>query len=73
MQSFVDDATTSVDQDKSTQSKKKPLRIGVKTEGVWISCRASSSEAQDDANSVKEEDELIWWQWNGKIAGFSEW
>lgn len=66
--------------------KRKPLRTGVKTEGVWIGCRGSSEQEQGSFDSEKrvtvpdeceeivdEEDEMIWWAWDGKIVGFSDW
>ncbi|KAF7331482.1 hypothetical protein MKEN_00027000 [Mycena kentingensis (nom. inval.)] len=41
-----------------------------KVEGVWVRCRAESSLAPQSSD---EEDEMIWWSWDGKIVGFSEW
>ena len=62
--------------------------FGVRTEGVWISCREPSTTPTRTEEKVgndetvkaiggpcklKEEDEMIWWQWDGKIVGFSDW
>jgi hypothetical protein len=65
----------------STGGDSKPRRrgaSGVKTEGVLVGCRQTSSD--DDSTShptvteeVSEEDELIWWAWDGKLTGFAEW
>ncbi|KAF7301015.1 hypothetical protein MIND_00665100 [Mycena indigotica] len=40
-----------------------------KVEGVWVGCR-TTSELLDGED---EEDEMIWWSWDGKIVGFSDW
>ena len=66
--------------------------FGIRTEGVWISCREPSTTPTRTEEKVgndetvkaiggggggpcelKEEDEMIWWQWDGKIVGFSDW
>ncbi|KAI0092888.1 hypothetical protein BDY19DRAFT_990564 [Irpex rosettiformis] len=75
LQTFVSDATCDSTADVSAKAKKRTF--GIKTEGVWISCRASSG-AKENADgmtgtSLEEEDEMIWWQWNGKVVGFSDW
>ena len=57
------------------------MRTGVKTEGVWVCAKDGPrdvmeglGEAQSEERAeVSEEDEMIWWVWEGKIAGFSEW
>ncbi|OJT10582.1 hypothetical protein TRAPUB_12881 [Trametes pubescens] len=65
---------------------KKKAR-GVKTEGAWIGCKGGSAFAaeqarkasegtqdQDQKNETRdEEDEEIWWAWDGKIIGFADW
>ena len=57
--------------------KKKGLRQNVKTEGVWVTCRSGSTEDTNvdrgDRKPEAEEDEMIWWEWDGKITGFSDW
>ncbi|KAI0915555.1 hypothetical protein AcV5_003741 [Taiwanofungus camphoratus] len=67
------------------QSKKKSARKGAKTEGVWLGCKGSSATGadmaiiQDEAfegkedDEVEEDDEMIWWVWDGKIVGFADW
>lgn len=55
-------------------------------EGVWIRCRSKSvaghlppvdgdeeAEDGDEVESEDEEDELIWWTWDGKLVGFADW
>lgn len=46
-----------------------------KVEGVWITCRDGYGEAGGDGWKVNddENDEMIWWSWDGKLTGFSEW
>lgn len=48
-------------------------------EGVWITthmgiqklpCPASSLE---DKTEEEEEEDLIWWSWDGKLLGFTDW
>jgi len=58
---------------------------GVKTEGVLVGCQTSPDDDDDDDDDsishpttttmteVGEEDELIWWAWDGKLTGFAEW
>ena len=59
---------------------------GVRTEGVLVTCKQTSP---DDTGSpphaypaaplstavteAREEDELIWWAWDGKLIGFADW
>jgi hypothetical protein len=51
----------------------KRKKFGV--EGVWVGCRGASASAsvEDLRDEVAEEDEMIWWSWDGKIIGFSDW
>ncbi|KAI9059044.1 hypothetical protein FKP32DRAFT_1635003 [Trametes sanguinea] len=62
---------------------------GVRTEGAWIGCRGGSAFATERAGRLAEdihqdhgtgqctdadeEDEEIWWAWDGKIIGFADW
>jgi hypothetical protein len=55
---------------------------GIKTEGVLITCQSgpdSSTTSLPPAatnttvTEAREEDELIWWAWDGKLIGFAEW
>ncbi|KAJ6615531.1 hypothetical protein B0H10DRAFT_2040881 [Mycena sp. CBHHK59/15] len=41
-----------------------------KAEGVWVTCQTPGVEFADEA---AEEDEMIWWSWDRKIVGFSDW
>ena len=27
----------------------------------------------EDAGDLDEDDEMIWWSWDGKIVGFADW
>jgi hypothetical protein len=59
----------------------------VKTEGVLVTCQDGPDDDGDDGAShpvaatipmgttteAREEDELIWWAWDGKLVGFAEW
>lgn len=65
------DLSTSLFQTKN--SKKNHL------EGVWITSRAGiRKETMDDvldheALLKQDDDEMIWWSWDGKLVGFSDW
>jgi hypothetical protein len=44
-------------------------------EGVWITGKGglgSASPPSEDV-SVHEDDEMIWWSWDGKLVGFADW
>jgi hypothetical protein len=69
------------------EAKSKKARKEAKVEGVWIKSRQSSinsvsspspppSEREDDGALDEREDEegeMVWWSWDGKLVGFSEW
>ena len=65
----------------STGGERKPRRraAGAKTEGVLVSCQAGPDDSVSVSHPITpvaepiEEDELIWWAWNGKLSGFAEW
>lgn len=70
LQTFIDEAAC----EPNVTSSKKPRRLDVKTEGVWLGCTGSKRaiyENLSQAEGVAEEDEMIWWQWDGKIIGFA--
>ena len=59
-------------------SKKKRKEV----EGVWVACRdededrereKSESHSDSDVDAHDEKDEMIWWSWEGKLVGFSDW
>ncbi|GJE99446.1 hypothetical protein PsYK624_157090 [Phanerochaete sordida] len=64
---------------QQAQKPKKKVRTGVKTEGVWVCARSGprlpllGTREKVGGAEVSEEDEMIWWAWDGKILGFSEW
>ncbi|KAF8173807.1 hypothetical protein K438DRAFT_1850056 [Mycena galopus ATCC 62051] len=41
-----------------------------KVEGVWVTCQSPGVEYPDEA---LEECDMIWWSWDGKIVGFTDW
>ncbi|KII83373.1 hypothetical protein PLICRDRAFT_47263 [Plicaturopsis crispa FD-325 SS-3] len=59
--------------DNGGKAKKKAKSV----EGVWITCRGREytgrGAEEEDEIAPKEEDELIWWAWDGKLVGFSDW
>ncbi|KAF8905344.1 hypothetical protein CPB85DRAFT_1552214 [Mucidula mucida] len=43
-----------------------------KVEGVWVACRRPAVNEEEDGD-MEEDDEMIWWSWDGKIVGFAGW
>ncbi|KAG5649619.1 hypothetical protein H0H81_002824 [Sphagnurus paluster] len=66
------------DGDEGVPMQKRQSK-GKKVEGVWVTCRgglntlAGKNEVSTGAVEDDEWDEMIWWSWDGKIVGFSEW
>ncbi|KAJ7476945.1 hypothetical protein B0H11DRAFT_2031342 [Mycena galericulata] len=55
-----------------TRSSRKPARSKAqKVEGAWVTCRSPGVEFFEEATS--EDDEMIWWSWDGKLVGFADW
>ncbi len=78
LQNFVDDNTQNLD--LGAPPKKKGIRTTVKIDGVRVTCHGETSrvhEQHTDINgkisTINEDDEMIWWVWDGKILGFSDW
>lgn len=82
LRDFVVDSGLGGGDDASTAGNGKPRRrgagTGVKTEGVLVTCQTGPDESLRKADPLRsevseEEDEPIWWSWNGKLTGFAEW
>lgn len=43
------------------------------SEGVWIASNSGLKIPDRLESRSEEEEEMIWWSWDGKIVGFSEW
>ncbi|KAG6877814.1 hypothetical protein C0993_003598 [Termitomyces sp. T159_Od127] len=55
---------------------RKSSKRGKTVEGVWVVARGGLDTAtgKDMVRGSDEEwDEMIWWNWDGKIVGFSDW
>ncbi|KAJ3561257.1 hypothetical protein NP233_g10304 [Leucocoprinus birnbaumii] len=52
-----------------------PIRKKKPVEGVWITGKEGLGDAValSQPTSIREEDELIWWTWDGKLIGFADW
>lgn len=48
----------------------KKGRACTKTDEIIIRCDYAQDSRDDSGNA--EGDDLIWWSWDGKIAGFSD-
>ncbi|KAG2038292.1 hypothetical protein BDR03DRAFT_955085 [Suillus americanus] len=63
------------------ESGERPIRNdikkkkGGKVEGVWICSRQRLTEDSEtiSGEEIPEEDEMIWWTWDGKLVGFADW
>ncbi len=42
-----------------------------KIEGLWVACQRPSTDLGKEVTN--EEDEMIWWSWDGKLVGFAGW
>ncbi|KAJ7083105.1 hypothetical protein B0H15DRAFT_851300 [Mycena belliarum] len=63
----VPGASSAQDKSKSKAAARAKAR---KVEGVWVTCGSPGVEFAEEA---AEEDEMIWWSWDGKIVGFADW
>ncbi|KAG6877937.1 hypothetical protein C0992_008943 [Termitomyces sp. T32_za158] len=63
-------------EDVQNTRPRKASKRGKTVEGVWVVGREGLSTAlgKDTIRGRDEEwDEMIWWSWDGKIVGFSDW
>ncbi|KAG0692264.1 hypothetical protein DFH29DRAFT_970792 [Suillus ampliporus] len=58
--------------ERPTKDDIKKKKKGVKVEGVWIRSRQGMTE-ESESGEIPEEDEMIWWTWDGKLVGFADW
>jgi hypothetical protein len=55
-------------------SRKRKGQKGKTVEGVWITCRDGVIRSEPEIEGPQdEENKMIWWSWDGKIVGFSDW
>jgi len=58
----------------SAAQRRSRHKAGAKTEGVLVGCTGGSHEDTTMAGTAgREDDEMIWWCWDGRLIGFSEW
>lgn len=62
-----------LDETWSSNNNSGPPRKKQSIEGVWITGRQGLCEPQTENLTAGEEDEMIWWSWDGKFVGFSDW
>lgn len=44
------------------------------SEGVWVTSKAGLNIPESLPPQAEEDlDEMIWWSWDGRMVGFSEW
>ncbi|KAI9512756.1 hypothetical protein F5148DRAFT_973137 [Russula earlei] len=59
------------------KARRRAAAGGIKTEGVLVTCQTCPNDSPSlvlaPTTEVREEDELIWWAWDGKLIGFAEW
>jgi len=82
LRDFVVDSGLGGGDDTATVGNSKLRRrgaaAGVKKEGVLVTCQTGPDESLSNVDPLRsevseEEDEPIWWSWNGKLTGFAEW
>ena len=56
-----------------TDVKKKPNKKASKVEGVWVSARGGLTPNYTEPEGGTEEDDMIWYAWDGKLVGFADW
>ena len=63
---------------KGTRNNKK--KDAKRVEGVWVvNCESGVGRALPEYlggetdRKESDEDEMIWWSWEGKLVGFSDW
>jgi len=64
-------------EDAETMSISKSLKKN-QVEGVWITTKSGLQIAnpllrRKDDPKTTEDDEMIWWSWDGKLVGFADW
>jgi hypothetical protein len=68
------DAEENIEKDIVGRTKRKK---GSECEGIWIRCQGLENDRNRGDGETREEedeeDEMIWWTWDGKIVGFSDW
>lgn len=62
----------------SDDSRNGNRKVQLRTDYVRVQCKDSVNSinvvVNDSENEGEdEEDELIWWSWDGKLEGFSDW
>ncbi|KAI6149862.1 hypothetical protein BKA82DRAFT_135444 [Pisolithus tinctorius] len=57
----------------TTAGKQRDRKGNVRVEGIWARARQSGTDREDADVDVDEQDELIWWGWDGKLTGFTDW
>ncbi|KAG9308716.1 hypothetical protein JVU11DRAFT_11498 [Chiua virens] len=65
---LVESGLTPASSETSTKKKTKTSKV----QGVWVKSRAST-RPENSEEGLAEEDELIWWSWDGKLVGFAGW
>ncbi|KAL1747780.1 hypothetical protein HDZ31DRAFT_60956 [Schizophyllum fasciatum] len=53
-------------------TKRKPKK-GSKVEGVWVSARTGLTYDYTEPKGGTEDDDMIWYAWDGKLVGFADW
>ncbi|KAF8959404.1 hypothetical protein BDZ97DRAFT_1667258, partial [Flammula alnicola] len=44
-----------------------------KVEGVWVTARNEKNSKSTEPSIGEEDDDMIWWSWDGKFVGFNDW
>ncbi|KAH7888278.1 hypothetical protein F5I97DRAFT_1926702 [Phlebopus sp. FC_14] len=68
---FLEESGETFDSEKAAGKKRK--NNTAKIEGVWIKPRVTENREVVGFEEPDEEDEMIWWSWDGKLVGFADW
>lgn len=74
LEEFLNSSSAATPLPKPTPAKKKAKNTKM-VEGVWVTTSASDDIVYERKGEVagQEEDEMIWWSWDGRILGFEGW
>jgi hypothetical protein len=67
---FIGESWPSQENNNLSTKKKKPV------EGVWVTGKSGlrgPPVSSNEKTNVPEENEMIWWSWDGKLVGFTDW
>ena len=74
MDKLLSGLTATIDQENTIPQRSS--RKAVKVDYVRVLCDDGGTVITEQNNELSEQnpdDDLIWWSWDGKLEGFSDW